>query len=87
MSTEPEAFAVPEDYPLEQELLAPIPRPVPDTIRQHPERVTRQRRNRISSGIVLALCILGLIFADGPFMQTLGLYFTPFSNWWWLGWI
>lgn len=82
-----EAFAVPPHYQLEPELTAPLPRPVLDSIRRHPQRVARRQLSWRISVVFTVLCGLGLIFQNSPFMQAAGLYFTPFEYYWWVGWM
>jgi len=72
---------------MEAELLAPIPRPVPDSIARHDYRRAKQARTRRISLVFLLLSGLGLVFQESNFMHTLGLYFTPFSQFYWVGWI
>lgn len=87
MSSESQEFAIPENYRVEPELAPPVPRPVPDALSQHPHRQRRLGRSRSGALLLLALSACGLYFQDSRFMEALGLYFTPFSNFWWIGWI
>jgi hypothetical protein len=80
-------FAVPAQYRLETELTAPLPRPVPDSLRHHPQRVASRRTSWRVSTVFALLCALGLIFQKSTFMHILGLYFTPFAYFWWVGWV
>lgn len=80
-------FNVPSTYRLESELTAPLPRPLPDSLRHHPLRVARRRTSWRVSAVFTLLCALGLIFQKSTFMHILGLYFTPFAYFWWVGWV
>lgn len=72
---------------MEAELLAPIPRPVPDSIRRHSRRRASESNTRRVSLTLLGLSLVGLFFQKSAWMHSLGLYFTPFSQFYWVGWI
>lgn len=78
-------FEVPATYAVEPELRAPIPRPVPDSIVRHPQRLARLRLQRRISAVMLSLSVAMIAFQDGAFLHVLGLYFTPFAYPGWLG--
>lgn len=80
-------FAVPPEYRLESELTAPLPRPLPDSLRHHPKRVAQRRGSWRMSAVFSLLCALGLVFQNSSWMHIAGLYFTPFAYFWWVGWV
>lgn len=72
-------FEVPPDYAVEPELLAPIPRPVPDSISKHPRRLAGLRSTRRTSLVFFVLCVLLIVFRDATWVHVAGMYCTLFA--------
>lgn len=74
-----EVFSPPDDDQLAEELRAPLPRPVPDSIRLHPARLRRQAVSRGWSVLFLVLSVAAWLGRETAPMKLLGLYSPPFE--------
>lgn len=72
-------FAIPEDYKLEQELKAPIPRAIPEEVQHHPERLKQASRTRIGGSVLLGGAAALYFLRTSHAVQILGMYLTPFA--------
>ena len=79
-----EPFEISKDYKLERSLQAPLPRPVPDSLKRHPARLAKQASNRRALMIVLVLTVLSFFLRESAFFKVLGLYILPLAYLQWV---